>query len=340
MQRNFILTDVMKTGDHLDLEDFISMHSLPNQHFDTTGEYFTLHNFDIDQYDRRFAVIDVKQANSRLKDNREYNNELKRRCDLLKSQGFVFIKATPWESKDNVHKSTLFPELDIEHVKWTGGVSWFWFYMFRKYKNADLNFQHDDKKFDFLYLNKAGRDHRKKLFEKVFTLLGQSLYTSWADNHKLPPEYELPWAQEYPRWGMDQDIFEKPYNECKYNLVSETNDTNDEVFMTEKIWKPIIAKQVFVVHGNYLYLQKLREMGFKTFSAHLDEGYDLEIDKDKRIDKIVSTCRDLLSKNWRDIYLQTQALRQHNYDTFFNREKLSLEIDKTLNLFLEFADRS
>ena len=34
MQRNFILTDVMKTGFHVDLEDFINLHSLTNQTFD------------------------------------------------------------------------------------------------------------------------------------------------------------------------------------------------------------------------------------------------------------------------------------------------------------------
>ena len=44
------------------------------------------------------------------------------------------------------------------------------------------------------------------------------------------------------------------------------------------------------------------------------------------------------NKKWQDIYLQTKALRQHNYDTMFDKEKLSLEINKTLNLFLEFAD--
>ena len=102
--------------------------------------------------------------------------------------------------------------------------------------------------------------------------------------------------------------------------------------------EPIIAQHPFIVHGNYLYLQKLREMGFKTFSSYFDESYDLERDPSKRIDKIVNTCQDLLSKNWQDIYLQTQALRKHNYDTFFDEGKLSLEINKTLELFLEFAD--
>ena len=123
--------------------------------------------------------------------------------------------------------------------------------------------------------------------------------------------------------------------------------------MTEKIWKPIMAQHLFVVHGNHLYLQKLREMGFKTFNRYFDESYDLEKDANKRADKIVSLCKKLKEKcsqghgvvdkgnrQWQDIYLQTKALRQHNYDTMFNKEKLSLEINKTLNLFLEFADTS
>jgi hypothetical protein len=156
----------------------------------------------------------------------------------------------------------------------------------------------------------------------------------------LPGAYELPWAQDYPKYGMDQDIFEKPYNDTACSIVSETNDNDYEVFMTEKIWKPIIAKQVFVVHGNHLYLQRLRDMGFKTFNSYFEEAYDLDKDPDVRINTIVDLCDRLREAPWQDIYLNTKALREHNHDTFFNKEKLSLEIDKTLNLFLEFADSS
>ena len=75
-----------------------------------------------------------------------------------------------------------------------------------------------------------------------------------------------------------------------------------------------------------------------------------EQDKAKRIDSLVSLCKNLRdkcsqgsvvesgNKKWQDIYLQTQALRKHNFDTFFNKEKLSVQINKTLELFLEFAD--
>ena len=339
MQRNFILTDVMKTGYHVDLEQFINMHTMTDQQFAMTGEYYTLHNYDLDSYDRRFAIIDVRRPNVRLKDNREFNKELKRRCELLHSQGFVFIKSNPWESIENVGNETQYPEIEIEHTKWTGGVSWFWFYMYNKHKGKNFQFEHSNKKYDFLYLNKMPRPHRIKLYDKLFQkgTLENSIYTRWPDR-KLPTEYELPWAQEYPKYGMDQDIYEKPYNDTACSIVSETNDNNFEIFMTEKIWKPIIAKQMFVVHGNYLYLQKLREMGFKTYNNYFEEVYDLERDPDLRIDKIVDVCDRLRDAPWQDMYLQSQAQRQYNFDNFFNQQKLGEQIDKTLNLFLEFAD--
>jgi hypothetical protein len=347
MQRNFILTDVMKTGNHNKLEDFINFHSLKDQLFDYTGEYYTLHNFDLDSYDRKFAIIDIRKANVRLKDSAEFTVELEKRCKLLHSQGFVFIKANPWESLENVNNSLQYPEIDIKHIKWNGGVSWFWFYMYEKHLNNKFKFTHDHfgsywhKKHDFLYLNKQPREHRVRLYNKLLeeNILSNSLYTNWP-TRKLPPEYELPWAQDYPQNGMDQDITEQPYIDTVCSIVSETNDNDTDVFMTEKIWKPIIAQQVFVVHGNHLYLQKLREIGFKTFGSYFNESYDLENDKDKKINAIVLLCKDLKTKDWQDIYRQTIALRQHNYDTLFNKEKLSEEINKTLISFLEFADSS
>jgi hypothetical protein len=352
MQHNFILTDVMKTGNHNKLEDFINFHSLPDQKFDYTGEYYTLHNFDLDSYDRKFAIVDCRKQNSRIADNAEFMTELKKRCDLLHSQGFVFIKANPWESLDNINNNTQDPEIEIEHIKWTGDVSWFWFYMYEKHLNNKFKFTHDHfgsyfyKKRDFLYLNKQPRKHRVKLYNKLLEqgVLDNSIYTfvEGESKRRLEKEYELPGIdpKDYPRWGKDQDITEMPYVDTVCSIVSETNDNDTDVFMTEKIWKPIMAQHVFVVHGNHLYLQKLREIGFKTFNSYFDESYDLENDKDKKIDKIVSLCKDLKTKDWNDIYRQTIALRQHNYDTLFNKEKLSEQVNKTLISFLEFADSS
>ena len=121
MQRNFILTDIMKSGNHVQLEQFINMHSLQDQTFDMTGEYYTLHNYDLDGYDRKFAILDYRSANARVSNNPDFLPELKRRCALLHSQGFVFIKANPWESEDNLLSDPPQPQIDIKHILWCGG---------------------------------------------------------------------------------------------------------------------------------------------------------------------------------------------------------------------------
>ena len=71
MQRNFFLTDVMKTGAHQTYERFLNMHSLPNQAIEYTGEYYTLHNYNLDSYDRKFALIDRTISNDRICANSE-----------------------------------------------------------------------------------------------------------------------------------------------------------------------------------------------------------------------------------------------------------------------------
>ena len=81
-------------------------------------------------------------------------------------------------------------------------------------------------------------------------------------------------------------------------------------------------------------------MGFRTFNNYFEEAYDLDRDPDMRIDTIVDVCDRLRDAPWQDIYLQSKALRQYNHDCFFNKDLLSNEINKTLNLFLEFADSS
>ena len=353
MQRNFILTDVMKTGDHRSYEQFIDSHSMANQSFDCTGEYYTMHNYDIDQYDRKFAMIDLRIHNNRLFENAAYQNDLKQRLELLHQQGFKFIVANPWESEDNIRNQVFITGEKMKYVDipypyhtWTGGVSWFWSYMYHMHKDKQYNFIHSHKTQDFLYLNKAPRSHRLKLYNRLKDegVLDNSIHTflGLKPPIRLDAKYELPGIEpeHYPRWGKDQDIYELPYNDTSCSIVSETNDNDYEIFMTEKIWKPIMAGHLFVVHGNYLYLQKLKEMGFRTFSKYFDESYDLEQDPDKRIDKLVALIKDIKNMNVKDLYLNSQDLRKHNQETFFDGEKLSVEVNKTLSEFLKFADGS
>jgi len=346
--KNFILLDVMKTGYHERFRNFINCNSIHNEIFDISHEYYDVNLLTTKNYQRKLAIIDVLPSTQKYLQNFEYITDLKRRLHNLSNVGFKFILANPWESKENVNAQNPYQK-DLQSFKflsWFGVHDWFWFLMYHKHKDKKYNFDHSNKKYDFLYLNKQSRTHRKTLFDALQkeSLLDRSLI-SFLDtpyNIKLNPSYELPWvdASNYPQYGSDQDIYEPQFNDCAFNLVSETNDNNHDVFITEKLWKPVIAQQIFVVHGNFGYLKKLREMGFCTFDSVFDESYDQEPDPDKRIDKIVSLCRYLRTVDKSKIYRETQSIRQHNYNKFFDNTALSDAVNETVLGFLKFADRS
>jgi hypothetical protein len=340
MEQNFILTDIMKTGYNPDLHTFLSYHTLPNQKIDIDEQFYRLHFYDLKKYTRRLACLFPRPL---LYENSDYCEDLAKRIKKLISLDFKFVISEPWESRSTIKQRLNTLHIDhLDYTFWSGDASWFWFLMYQKHKDKKFLFNHLDKKFDFFYLNKTSRPHRKKLFDKLYNngILENSLYSYTARNITLDRKYDLPWApMPYPDKGLDQDIYEIPYNLSAYNIISETS-IDDEQFITEKLWKPIIAEQIFVVHGKPFYLKELRELGFQTFDGIIDESYDLETDTDKRIDKIFELCKWLKTQDWRMLYAQTESIRKHNARLFFNKTALQNSIDKTLLGLLKFFDSS
>ena len=87
----------------------------------------------------------------------------------------------------------------------------------------------------------------------------------------------------------------KLHNETFVNIVTETLFNNDSVFISEKLFKPILCCQPFVIVGSPGYLEKLKELGFETFSDIWDESYDLEENTTERFAKIVDVLEEIAS---------------------------------------------
>jgi len=348
IKKNFFLTDLMKTGYHQKIDEFLSMADITGEKIESTGEYYTLHQYDLTKYDRLFAMIDHQIFHYVYWQNKNYKKDIAHRISQLKEMGFKFIVTFPWESLENMSSHEEYKLLleGIDYKIWHGSTNWFWFLLYKLHKNKQYNFNHNKKLYDFLYLNRQSRKHRKRLFEEMLNggALDNSIYSFLDDPYRisLPEQYELPWVGKgkFPRYGGEQEIYEPQFNDTTFNLVSETNDNNNDIFMTEKIWKPIIAEQIFVVHGNYQFLKTLRNMGFKTFENYFDEGYDNELDPEKRIQKIFGLCKKLKTLDQQKIYKETEFIRQHNKNWFFNKEVLVKSINETVLGFLKFADRS
>jgi hypothetical protein len=76
------------------------------------------------------------------------------------------------------------------------------------------------------------------------------------------------------------------------NVVTETITSENLIFFSEKIIKPIFSLQPFVLVGNRNSLKMLKEYGFKTFDKWWDESYD-ELKYQSRFEKIIEVLEDI-----------------------------------------------
>jgi hypothetical protein len=357
MKDNFFLLDVMGTDNSHLISEYLktSMESI-----DMTPSYYKLHNFNLHQYKRRFAIIDHRIANMDLWNSEEYWRELMVRINFLRDNDFVLILGQQWEFIENMRSFTVQKRYldvlrEVKHFIWNGGTDWFWFYLNHTHKDKQFNFNHEIKFKDFLYLNKRSRPHREKLFTELYSnnILKNSVF-SYIDNPfniYLDKKYEI-YDQskavvdlpEYLgiksklKYGLDHDINEICYNDTVASIVSESTVSKDNLFFSEKIWKPIIAKHIFLVHGQSFTLKTLKDIGFKTFDIFFDEGYDTELDDNKKIQKIFSSCKQILQLDYDQLYKKTTDIRNHNYELFFNQKKIQEVIKNKLLQFFKFFD--
>jgi hypothetical protein len=79
------------------------------------------------------------------------------------------------------------------------------------------------------------------------------------------------------------------------NLTNETRFYTSLNYISEKSFKPIIARRPFIMVGPAGNLAMLKNWGFKTFDKWWDESYDLETNHNERIKKIYELITYILS---------------------------------------------
>lgn len=107
------------------------------------------------------------------------------------------------------------------------------------------------------------------------------------------------------------------YQTSLISVVTETNFQNNDIFNTEKIFKPMVHRHPFILVGPYKTLEHLKNMGYKTFGDFWDESYDDIEDPFERLIKIVEICKDIQS--WDDtkkkhFFYKSMIITNHNYD--------------------------
>jgi hypothetical protein len=158
------------------------------------------------------------------------------------------------------------------------------------------------------------------------------------DHAELPGSASANIPRTLDCW-MLPDFPAPPSVDAFWHIVTETVFYYDKLHLTEKIFKPIVSKQPFMLlaaPGNLAYL---KSYGFKTFDSVIDESYDSIKDNDARAEAVVKQLAwycGLSDQKKIDVIRALEPIIQHNFDHFYGefRHIITRELlDNTKTLF-------
>lgn len=125
------------------------------------------------------------------------------------------------------------------------------------------------------------------------------------------------------------------YKKTAISIISDTIFFKNQGFISEKIFKPIMYLQPFLVVSTPFYLKAMTELGFKTFDGFIDESYDLEIDNTKRLKMINDEIKRLCNIPIEELKLQLKNIENiliYNQMKLltFDYEKPEIEVCKKM----------
>jgi hypothetical protein len=123
--------------------------------------------------------------------------------------------------------------------------------------------------------------------------------------------------EEYPMLSPAHLNIAKVYHNFFCEIVCETYFTGTSFYPTEKIWRPIMLKTPFIVHGPQNYLENLKRLGFKTFDTWWSEGYSEDPHNHQPIE-ILNIIKDLSCRTTDELahmYQEMQPVLEHNLAT-------------------------
>jgi hypothetical protein len=160
----------------------------------------------------------------------------------------------------------------------------------------------------YINLNRVAREHRCSLLQAMIDNgMVTDGYTTWANTGNVYARYLI----EHPNSTINDYTYDTldvdditaanptssiPLEYCKKSfvyIVTETHINIEQLFISEKSYKPISIGMPFMILGNPGTLDLLHTKGYITFNKWFNENYDQVLPLDKRI-KIIMENLDYI----------------------------------------------
>ena len=130
------------------------------------------------------------------------------------------------------------------------------------------------------------------------------------------------------------DLKVEKFYDSYLHIVTETYLPNNQNFFSEKIFKPMIFMQPFILIGAQNDLKCLRKIGYKTFDGIIDETYDTIEDEIDRLSAAYKEIENIINKSDKELnqmYFDCYDILIHNYWHWVYRTN-TMHIDLKNNL--------
>ena len=167
------------------------------------------------------------------------------------------------------------------------------------------------------------------------TLPWQNKVETFKDK-KVTPKQLIKFFQDYK-------LYNKAY--CEFLFETELDSPSGEVFLSEKLNKPLKYLYPFVFVGEPNSLEIIHNLGFKTFDKWWDESYDKVQYPDKRIEQINNLFKELSNwshEKWSNTLVEMKDILLHNHNLYFkihNEHLCYTELSAYIDQFVAKNDK-
>ena len=173
----------------------------------------------------------------------------------------------------------------------------------KPHRTKFINFLEDEKLLDKGYVS----------YEPKELYLDTDFKTYQGEDSETANAYE---AVAGSKWFLSGNEF---YLDSYINIITETLFFEPSLRLSEKIFKPVVYKQPFILYCAPFALKQFRSLGYKTFAPFIDESYDeIEDNADRLIalnNEVKRLC-DLPIEEIHDWYISIEEILLYNLNHF------------------------
>ena len=175
---------------------------------------------------------------------------------------------------------------------------------------------------------------KDQILNHITSLIKKYPHLGWEQNYEFAKKHNFDQQTtldvdltDNKAADLNRDFYRKTF--C--SIITETSTLQNQLFLSEKIFKPIFNLHPFITLGNKGTMKHLRECGYKTFSRWWSEDYDEIEDEFLRIKRISAIMEEICSWPESKLIEVTQEMEEtliHNFITFLYNKRYLNFIEK------------